>query len=68
MEPQFWEESEKIWHFQRVVFVDSLQDYHHIEELYNLVYKPDQHVNVANVVRQQHASKSNRTELALLGG
>lgn len=64
--PQFWEDSEKIWHFQRLVFMDSLQDYHNFEELYNLVYKPDQPVNIAALVRQQYASESNQKELALL--
>lgn len=29
----YWEDVEKIWHFQRLVYMDSLQDYEHFAEL-----------------------------------
>lgn len=58
VEPQLWEDSEKIWHFQRLVSMDSLQDYYHFEELYNLVYKAGQPNDIAALFRQQYALES----------
>lgn len=64
---QLWEDSEKIWHFQRLVFMDSLQDYHHFEELYNLVYAADRPTDdIAALFRQQYAIESNQKELVHL--
>lgn len=65
VEPQLWEDSQKIWHFQRLVCMNSLQDYHHFEEPYKLVYH-GQPVNIAALIRRQSSSHSNQKELALL--
>ena len=46
--------------------MDSLQDYSHSEELYNLAYKADQPIDIRVLFRQQYALESNQTELALL--
>ena len=62
---QFWEDSGKGKHFQLLIFMDSMQDYRHFEELYKLVYKPDQPVNIAALVRKQHTFESNQKEPAL---
>ena len=66
VDPQLWEDAEKLWHFQRLVFIDSLQNYPHFEELYNLVYKADQPIDIGALFRQQYALESNQKELVLL--
>lgn len=58
IDPQLWHHTEVVWSFQRLVSVDSLQDYHYFEKLYELVNKPDEPVNIAVMVRKQHASES----------
>ncbi|KAK7417574.1 hypothetical protein QQZ08_011579 [Neonectria magnoliae] len=36
-----WEDTEKVWHFQRLLCMDSLQDYSHFQRLYSLVAKEE---------------------------
>lgn len=66
VDTQFWRDTGKVWHFQRLVSMDSLQDYRYFEKLYDLVYEPDKPANVAAVIRQRCCSKSNQRELVLL--
>ncbi|MBE3049219.1 hypothetical protein IMZ48_43320 [Candidatus Bathyarchaeota archaeon] len=60
IDPRFWEDTMKMWNFQRLVSMDSKHTYHHFAALYDLVHKPDEPVNVAALVRQQHASESSQ--------
>ena len=46
--------------------MDSLQDYHHFEDLYNMTYKVDQAIDIAALFRQQYAFESNKKERQLL--
>jgi hypothetical protein len=51
LDPEFWDSTRRAWLFTRLVTLDGLQDYRYFTELYALVYKPEDEINVPRLFK-----------------
>lgn len=49
---KLWEHTGKAWLFTRLTLLDGLQDYCYFKELYTLVYKPVEEVNISALFKE----------------
>jgi hypothetical protein len=48
---EFWDSSRRVWLFTRLVTLDGLQDYRYFTELYALVYKAEDEINIPRLFK-----------------
>ena len=51
LDPEFWDNTRRVWLFTRLVNLDGLQDYHYFAELYTSVYKLKEQINVPAIFK-----------------
>ncbi|KAH9203327.1 hypothetical protein DL95DRAFT_504629 [Leptodontidium sp. 2 PMI_412] len=51
LDPELWDCTRRAWLFTRLVTLDGLQDYFYFTELYALVYKPEDEINMPRLFK-----------------